>query len=306
MLQSILGFYDRFAALNETNATLKREAAKAHRRIGELRQRLGQFDAADVAFGRSAALFEALALEFPDSPDDRHALAETLVVHEPRSDAPDALESTLESLAAMPGRSRRSSPRDLPGQMEYVAALAGIESKLGSVLDRLGRTDEAEASLQRAVDLRHSLAERFPDGSYPKLLRAVARTALGGFLIKHQQPAEARVCLDTCVAEVRAMASRSLPYSVLRVLAVEFDDLAALYKSLGDPTRAEELAALARNVHEPRQSGRRTAVLPAEAAAPVPGNSTVPHRLHPVCPGNPVPAGLPPGARGPFPDGPDR
>ena len=161
LLQSILGFYDRFAALNETNATLKREAAKAHRRIGELRQRLGQFDAADTAFGRSAALFEALAVEFPDSPDDRHALAETLIVHEPRSDAPDALEPALERWR----RAREIEEKlagDLPDQMEYVAALAGIESKLGVILDRLGRTDDAEASLQRAVDLRTSLAERFP------------------------------------------------------------------------------------------------------------------------------------------------
>src|SRR5262249_43548605 len=95
LLQSILGFYDRFAALNETNATLKREAAKAHRRIGELRQRLGQFDAASAAFGRSVALFEALANEFPDSPDDQHALAETLIVEDPPSNAPEALQAAI-------------------------------------------------------------------------------------------------------------------------------------------------------------------------------------------------------------------
>jgi len=302
LLQSILGFYDRFAALNETNATLKREAAKAHRRIGELRQRLGQFDAADAAFGRSAALFEALAIEFPDSPDDRHALAETLIVHEPRSDTPDALQSALERWQ----RAREIEEKlagELPDEMEYVAALAGIESKLGTVLDRLGRTADAEASFQRAVSLRNSMAGRFPDGSYNAILLAVARTALAGFLVKHDQPAAARTCLETCVAEVKAIASRPFSMEMSRLLSMEFDDLAALYKALGDPTRAEELTALARGVHEPRPGGRRPGLPPSRGHGP---GSRDHDRPPPPPPGEPWEGGpgrFPPSPRGPFPRG---
>jgi serine/threonine protein kinase len=299
LLQSILGFYDRFAALNETNATLKREAAKAHRRIGELRQRLGQFDAAAAAFGRSAALFEALAAEFPDSPDDRHALAETLIVQEPGSDTPDALRSALERWQ----RARAIEAKltgELPAEMEYVAALAGIESKLGAVLDRLGRTADAEVSLQRAVSLRNRVAERFPEGSYNTFLLAVARTAQAGFLVKHRQPAAALICLDTCVPEVKAMASRPFSMEMSRLLSIEFDDLAALYQKLGDSTRAEELTTLARGVHEPRPGGRRPGPPPSRGHGPG-------FREHDRPP--PSPPGEGPwegGPGGPFPHGPER
>ena len=305
LLQSILGFYDRFAALNETNATLKREAAKAHRRIGELRQRLGQFDAADAAFGRSAALFEALAVEFPDSPDDRHALAETLIVHEPRSDAPDALEPALERWR----RAREIEEKlagELPDEMEYVAALAGIETKLGTILDRLGRTGDAELSLQRAVDLRASLAEQSARGSYNRFLLAVARTALAGFLVKHDQPAAARTCLDTCVPDVQAIASRPVSMEMSRLLSMEFDDLAALYKTLGDPSRAEELTALARGVHEPRPGGRRPGPPPNRGHGPGSREFDRPPPPPAGEPWEPGPARSSPSSRGPSPLGPDR
>ena len=172
MLESILEFYDRFAALNETNATLKREAAKAHRHIGEIRQQLGQFDEAESAFHRAATLYKALAAEFPDSPDNRLALAETLIVHEPRSDSPEYLEPAVDRLRRAQAI-EESLAGEFPEDEAYVASLAEVQSKLGTVLDRLGRTGDAEASLGRAVALRESLIKRFPDNPLAPLHLAV-------------------------------------------------------------------------------------------------------------------------------------
>jgi serine/threonine protein kinase len=304
LLQSILGFYDRFAALNETNATLKREAAKAHQRIGELRQRLGQFDAAGAAFGRSAALFEALAEEFPDSPNDRHALAETLIVEDPPSNAPAALEAALVRWQRAQAIEKELAT-DFPGTVEYINASALIESKLGMVLDRLGRTGEAEASLRRAVALRSSLAERFPNGSYTTLLRTVARTALGGFLLKHGQDLEARSCLDASSAEVEETASQPRSPETLGLLALELDDLAALYRKLGETGRATALAALAQGLDGPGPGGRHPGP-PPHGHGPGPRDRDRDHDRPPPPPGEPWGAGpdrFSPGPRRPPPPG---
>jgi tetratricopeptide (TPR) repeat protein len=302
LLQSILGFYDRFAALNETNATLKREAAKAHRRIGELRQRLGQLDAASAAFGRSAALFEALADEFPDSPDDRNALAETLIIEDPPSNAPGALQAALARWQRAQAIEKALSS-DFPDKVEFINASALIESKLGMVLERLGKSDEAEACLRRAVALRGSLAERFPDGSYTTLLRTVARTALGGFLLKHGQSAEGRNCLDVSAAEAEKTASRPRSPETSGLLALELDDLAALYTSLGETSRAAALAVLAQGTGELGPGGHHPGPPPPRGHGPGPRD-----RDHdrPPPPGDPWGGGpdhFPPGPRRPPPPG---
>jgi tetratricopeptide (TPR) repeat protein len=307
LLQSILGFYDRFAALNETNAILKREAAKAHRRIGDLRQRLGQRDAASAAFGRSAALFEALADEFPDSPDDRHALAETLIVEDPHSNAPEALQAALTRWQRARAIEQELAS-EFPDKVEYVNASALIEGRLGTVLDRLGQTSEAESSLRQAVALRGSLAERFPEGSYTTLLRTVARTALGGFLLKHGQSEEARTCLDACAAEVEETASQPRSPETSGLLALELDDLAALYRSLGETSRAAALTALAQGLYEPGPGGRRPGLPPPRGHGPGPRDHNHDHDRDrpPPPPGEPWDGGpdrFAPGPRRPPPPG---
>src|SRR6202035_1304949 len=56
LLKSVLAFYDNFAEQNTTNPRLRREAAKAHRRVGEIHQRLGQFDKGETAYLHAAAI----------------------------------------------------------------------------------------------------------------------------------------------------------------------------------------------------------------------------------------------------------
>src|SRR5262249_4302719 len=57
MLESILGFYDRFAARNSTNAHLQHEAAVAYRRVGNLQSILGHSERASDAYRRAGELF---------------------------------------------------------------------------------------------------------------------------------------------------------------------------------------------------------------------------------------------------------
>ncbi|MGD0092011.1 MAG: tetratricopeptide repeat protein, partial [Planctomycetota bacterium] len=69
LLQSILRFYDRFAAENATNSTLQVDAARANYRIGDIQQRLGEIDKAQAAYERALGAAEKLRAASPGNPD---------------------------------------------------------------------------------------------------------------------------------------------------------------------------------------------------------------------------------------------
>ncbi len=70
LLESLLKFYDRFAQENGTSSRLQHEAARAHRRVGEIHQRLGNVEEARIAFERALELYERLADQLPvEHPD---------------------------------------------------------------------------------------------------------------------------------------------------------------------------------------------------------------------------------------------
>jgi len=53
LLQALLGHYDRFAAENEDNGSLRVETARAYRRVGLIQTRLGNLDEGAAAFDKS-------------------------------------------------------------------------------------------------------------------------------------------------------------------------------------------------------------------------------------------------------------
>ena len=80
MLQSVLNFYDRFAAKNETNINLQFEAAKAYGRIGDIRQHLGESNKAETAYRHAIESAQKLHMDFPDN-DTYTALSGQLHSH---------------------------------------------------------------------------------------------------------------------------------------------------------------------------------------------------------------------------------
>ncbi len=57
LLQSLLVFYQEFAERNSADAGVHLETAKAHHRIGDIRQRLGQFDLAATAYAEALRIY---------------------------------------------------------------------------------------------------------------------------------------------------------------------------------------------------------------------------------------------------------
>ncbi len=60
LLEDLLDFYDRLAASDSQNVQLKQESAKANRRIGDIQQRLGNFQRAESAYRLAIQKFEEL------------------------------------------------------------------------------------------------------------------------------------------------------------------------------------------------------------------------------------------------------
>ncbi|MCP5068102.1 MAG: serine/threonine protein kinase [bacterium] len=78
VIRSVLDFYDRFAAANETNPRLRHEAAKVLRHAANLHARMGDTTAAQATFARAITALEALHREQPDDPEPLHDLIRAL------------------------------------------------------------------------------------------------------------------------------------------------------------------------------------------------------------------------------------
>jgi tetratricopeptide (TPR) repeat protein len=78
LLESMLKFYDQFAQQNQADVKLQKETARAYRRVGDIRKRLGQYDLAETAYRRALEMFQALA---KGSPDDAECLTAVAAIH---------------------------------------------------------------------------------------------------------------------------------------------------------------------------------------------------------------------------------
>jgi tetratricopeptide (TPR) repeat protein/predicted Ser/Thr protein kinase len=265
LLQNVLTFYDRFARTNATNPRLQGEAAWAYRRVGALSQRMGRDREAEEAYARAIAMFEGLVAQFPDDPEYRSGLISTSLMADPWSAAPSSLEQ-------LEGRLRRAQLLidrfgvESPGDADSAEAPVQVQAKLGTVLHRLQRADDAEACYRRAIALAGSLIERSPMPYLARHDRAVTRQALAVLQIERGRIDEARTLLDAAVADLQALATdepRDSPARP-RILAGCYANMAELFRRLGATGRAEEMTAragearaVAARRHRPPDPGRK-------------------------------------------------
>ncbi|MEM8736387.1 MAG: tetratricopeptide repeat-containing protein kinase family protein, partial [Planctomycetota bacterium] len=60
LLEDVLSFYDQFAQQDTESALLKREAAKANRRVGDIHFQLGDYEKSIQAYDKSADMYKAI------------------------------------------------------------------------------------------------------------------------------------------------------------------------------------------------------------------------------------------------------
>jgi tetratricopeptide (TPR) repeat protein len=253
MLQSVLAFYDRFAASNTTNLRLKREAAIAHRRVGDIQRQLGHTDEANRAYRRSAELFEVLLAADPSSLDLRYRLAETYATSVTATSDPVALDREVRMLLRAEALADDLVART-PGSYERTSLQSRILVLLGEHLEPLGRLDEAETYLRKAVDLQTSINARRPLSSpFLRVPMTTARQGLANFLIGRGKPDEARSLIGECCADLDdALASRMYPWASRGFIAHRYENLADSLSRLGDKDQAEQVVAKSRRLVRPR------------------------------------------------------
>jgi serine/threonine protein kinase len=162
LLKKALGFYERFAQQNSTDAEVRKAQAKAHERAGSIRVLLDQNTSAEQDLDRSINLYEALRAERPDDRDVRFGLATAYLnlahMQFRRGRHTDAIRNLdlgqplLEELVA-----------EDPGEQSYRQYLAQALNNRGTLLMLERRLSEAQRAYERAAELRDKLAHANPD-----------------------------------------------------------------------------------------------------------------------------------------------
>jgi tetratricopeptide (TPR) repeat protein len=240
LLQSVLKFYDQFAQQNATNAKLQREAARAHRRVGDIQQRLGQPARAEAAYRRAAAMLEDLAATASANLEDRLQWAETYTLTEARSARPQDLDDAEKRL-----RRVLAVAAEIPGGAgcRRTALEARAWVRLGSVLQQQRRPAEAETAYRQAVRLQQAVADEPRPSPFARLDLAIARQALADFLVQRDRPEEARALLQESITDLEGW-SRPGPggWARQKLLAAQYQGLATALASLGETARSAEAA----------------------------------------------------------------
>lgn len=182
LLESMLSFYDRFAEANSANLKLQFEAARAHRRVGDIHQRLGQFQEAETAYRRSLDLYEQLEQEGPQKPPARLAKASLLnelgVVQKMMGRRDEAQQSHRDSLAILQEQHRLH-----PESAEVSLEMVRTYNLLGYAIwvhrrrysdDDVPLVTQAEDNHRKALELLERLMEADP--SNPEYRLTLARS----------------------------------------------------------------------------------------------------------------------------------
>jgi eukaryotic-like serine/threonine-protein kinase len=262
LLQSILTFYDRFAQRNETNPRLQDEAAWAYFKVGALYDQMGRDEEAARAISRAGDMLEDLIARFPGDAEYRSRLVEIAIMAKPWTADP----SSLDRLEGRLHRAREVADglaSEAPENLDYIQSQLFAHAKLGAVLQRKGRADEAEGCYRRAIGLTESLIERAPENARARIDRADIREALAMLLFergRRDQRDQARSLLDAAAEELRFVETGR---ARIPPLADRYREMAEDFRQLGETERADEMT-------------RRAEVI--EAKRPTPGRNPGPPR----------------------------
>jgi len=264
-----LGLLGDLVDAEPENARYRHARALAYRNLAALHIRDGRQKEADAAADRAIDILGRLARKFPAVPDYRYdlVLACTLEPAEPR-DRPDgrgepsgawkdryrtALETAKRLAAAHPG---------VPA---YQAAVGRACMSNAGALQRERRNEEAEHCLREAISVLEPLAgqEALALAYVCDYLRAAQ--SLARLLKMRGELSKGKALLEESIAIAEnALKAGPQRRHEWRVLAKQFEELAAICSKLGEAPRAEEASQRARQILEekgpdprPRERGRR-------------------------------------------------
>ncbi|MCC6671440.1 MAG: serine/threonine protein kinase [Planctomycetes bacterium] len=228
LLQRILRFYDLFIEQNADNQGLRRESAKAYRRTGDIRQRLGQLSGAEEAYRRSLTLYRQLlgsahaggvyALELALLHNE---LGRVLAATGRFGDARAEHEIARDLLAPVAGEGSQ-----LPARLELARTWNLLGTTLTITRFRAATRDERPTTLPTsleahatALEILDALDEATRNDPQVRLLRARTLRLLAAGLLRNRVRGDARQ-EESRLAESKRRNEESV--ALLRGLVQEF------------------------------------------------------------------------------------
>jgi tetratricopeptide (TPR) repeat protein len=204
LLESMLDFYDRFAETNATNLKLRIEAARAHRRVGDIHQRLGQFPEAETAYRRARELYERLTKESPEERAIQLALASVhnelgvvLKMMQRRNEAQRSHRRSLDILRDLHDRDPESAKVSLELVRTYnLMGYAIWKYRRRSPDDDVRLITQAEDSHRKALALVERLIDSDPMNPEYRLTLARSYRGLAPVLSRWDAEGAAEVTLN--------------------------------------------------------------------------------------------------------------
>jgi tetratricopeptide (TPR) repeat protein len=156
LLQAALNFYQNQTPQGQgDDPDLRRETARALRRVGEINQLLGDFAEADKAFQRTVPMTEALQRDFPKSPDYRQDLGLVYFyqgkLRQKQSQMAAAETAFRKALAV------QAQLADDVSTAANRADLARTYNELGQVLRQTNHYEAAKEAYDKAIDIQTRL-----------------------------------------------------------------------------------------------------------------------------------------------------
>lgn len=238
VLEAVLGFYDKFAEQNATDAPLRLDAAKAHRRVGEMHAWLNRSEKSTIAFRRSYELLSGVLSERPDDLDARYEMM-LWCLNAPV--APSGAEYQLIKAVEF-GESFTTVPR------RWTAGTAWM--RLGYVREQNKNPRGAEEAYGRAA----GLLMPGPDGPGlpPNVLaeQIYSRGRVAVLLAGRGETVEAKRSLERMAEELRPQIGRGPDRHIRESLISVLHQLADIHQGAGEDATAARLRLDAQRLFE--------------------------------------------------------
>ena len=203
-----LKFFDEFLRENGDDPATRFEAGLAYRRVGDIRDTLGEFELADQDYRRGTALLEALVAAFPVPPSYRLELA--WILHE-RAMLQSSLGHDREA-EQLNDRARKLQQTLLEQDAKNTKVRRGLANSQrlrALLLQRKQRYPEAIAASRQAVALLSDLLREQPEKSILMSDLAVAQQNLAGVLEEAGLPEETEAAYRNGIAIAQDLATNA-------------------------------------------------------------------------------------------------
>jgi tetratricopeptide (TPR) repeat protein len=186
LLEKALQLHEEFLGQKGDDPAVRLEAARAHRRAGDIRAMLGQREEAVRAYSAAVALLDAPPVGSDDEEERARALFHRANVRRALRQGPDAEEDYRQALAVLDGLIAAA-----PEAARHRLFAASCQQQLGIALEQAQRFDEAERAYRAA--LARLEPNPFGAADHPEYRDrlAVAHNSLGVLLRATGRPREA-------------------------------------------------------------------------------------------------------------------